>query len=160
MRGDSHFLRRYCGVTDRPDYGNRPNDEDYKWGVNDMKEASNHLTDDQRKMLTLYLGDCWHEISGLVLDFHCSCGAKMMFASEAMDHQLKNRTFITESDMMALYRAIWKARKWEDFCEYAYEHYEARWKRYDGKLFAWIICLSGEGYEERCGMVADWLESR
>ena len=76
-----------------------------------------------------------------------------------------NRTFSTESDMMALCGKIFEAGKWEEFLQFisrktkgSYFSVEDGTGWISGNSFsiAWLFCLSGEGYEERCEMIAEF----
>jgi hypothetical protein len=61
--------------------------------------------------------------------------------------------------MMALYRAIAKAGKWEEFERYmAYEIDDYKNYRHPESFTAWLFCLSGSDYEGRCEMVAEFLK--
>ena len=61
--------------------------------------------------------------------------------------------------MMDLYGAVVKAGKWDEFAQYCYEqHGEKGAPCWDDD--AWLFCLSGSGYEERCEMVATWIRER
>ena len=80
-----------------------------------------------------------------------------------------SRTFDTDADMMALYRHIEKDGKWDDFVK----HTSAKWvenvvlymvvEEAIADYIAWLFCLDGKGYEERCKMVAEfygWMEEK
>lgn len=77
------------------------------------------------------------------------------------DYALPYRGYDTEQDMMALYRKLWEKGKWEKFYCLA----DLEWSDIPENQFgseyhdfdAWLFCLSGEGYEERCQMVADFI---
>lgn len=62
-----------------------------------------------------------------------------------------NRTFDNRDDMMDLYETIFKTRKdeWMQFVNYLMGNYGIVASPY-------IFCLSGEGYEQRCKMVAEF----
>ena len=69
-----------------------------------------------------------------------------------------NRTFDNRNDMMDLYETIFKTRKdeWMQFVNYLMGNYGIVASPY-------IFCLSGEGYEDRCKMVAEfygWSEEK
>jgi hypothetical protein len=70
-----------------------------------------------------------------------------------------NRTFATDADMMALYRAIYKKDRWLDFKNFSMRS----WHNYFGEfpdLMSWLFCLKTEKYEDRCFLVAQWLEEK
>ena len=68
-----------------------------------------------------------------------------------------NRTFNNRNDLMDLYQAIEKDGKWDEFFWFSASRCNP--KR-DGlgcsETTAWLFCLSGEGYEDRCKMVAEF----
>lgn len=62
-----------------------------------------------------------------------------------------NRTFDNRNDMMDLYEAIYKSgpKEWGLFINFVFEK--------EGLVVTpTLFCLSGEGYEERCKMVAEF----
>ena len=65
------------------------------------------LTDERRKVLTKYLGLCWHEGRMPI-----NCGYRCV---KCGDTYVVNRTFDTDTDMMTLFRRIFKEAKWNDF---------------------------------------------
>ena len=69
--------------------------------------------------------------------------------------------FTTRDDMMDLYQAIEKAGKWINFLNWVFNDLEEPDRGdsyYSTASIAWLLCLSGEGYEDRCKMVAEFLE--
>lgn len=96
------------------------------------------MNDDCRKRLGEFLGEYWYYLCRDV-----------------------NRTFTTERDMMTLYRKLWETGKWEDF--WCAKHLAVPFNTIGsstGKFSAWLFCLSGEGYEEACKRVDDFLEGK
>jgi len=101
------------------------------------------LTDEEKKMLTKYLGERWRDKT----------------VEDVFEWQ-DNRTFTTRDDMMDLYRKLATDGKWEEFDEYMWFN---KWpdsgnmKKGMSKYMTWLFCLASPDYEERCQMVADWL---
>ena len=95
------------------------------------------LNDERRKVLTKYLGLCWHEGRMPI-----NCGYRCIKCGDTFT---TNRTFDNRNDLMDLYEALYREMKWFGFrlslltCD-------------DSHAF----CLSGEGYEQRCKMVAEF----
>ena len=133
------------------------------------------MNDDRRKMLTEYIGECWHEsdqtdcvgrqkLNGGTLYQKCKHCNKIM--SSSFERFLYNRTFTTESDMIALYRNLWKAvgmQSWYRFYDEAMDIYHEIHNPCEcltdtGGFTAWLFCLSGSGYDERCQMVYEFLK--
>ena len=124
------------------------------------------MNDETKKRLTQFLGECWHHWIVAYPDDHTTNyamrGHKCHYCGEYWPTQPKNpgpivpRTFTTLPDMMALYRRLWETGKWEEFLSYVYDptHKAVNYS------VSWIICLSGEGYAERCEMVGKFLEEK
>lgn len=112
------------------------------------------MIDTDRKLLTAYLGECWHEQDDRYETMHVCKICKQRVGP--------NRIFSTEPDMMALYRRMVE-KKGEEFCNCVGEKWESIRCYVDMDIpdfTAWLFCLSGEGYEERCQVVADWLKEK
>lgn len=79
------------------------------------------LTDERRKLLTEYLGECWHEPSDddYMLCRHCGATFIGVWRDDGgfrhMEAIVEQRTFTLDSDMMALFRTIYRNAKWNDF---------------------------------------------
>jgi hypothetical protein len=102
------------------------------------------------------LKGCWHDgTSILMAGYHCKKCDKIFTC---------NRTYSTEADTMELYRQIEKDGKWDVF--FWNSASSCKPKRHGlgaSETTAWLFCLSGKGYEDRCKMVAefyDWNEQR
>lgn len=118
------------------------------------------MIETDRKLLTEYLGECWHELL-TDSDFPALCSCGKGFTTD--DHH--NRTFTTREDMMDLYEVIWKKREWERFIDYSgNEDTEHDCSEFEttldifASMAAWLFCLSGEGYEEACQRVSKFLK--
>jgi hypothetical protein len=97
--------------------------------------------DERRKVLSEYLGLCWHEGRMPI-----NCGYRCV---KCGDTYVVNRTFDNDPDMMALFRKIFKDEKWDsDFVYWLRFH-----PHYDVTIPAIFL------YPERfCNLVAEWLE--
>ncbi len=105
------------------------------------------MTDDQRKALTEYLGECWHEyLRPPSLNFYScfKCG-------EIRTNYSSNRIFNTDADMMALFRKIVDNLKFGAFQNFAYKHFN-EYPNYT--LTEWLFYEP----ERFCNLVAEWLE--
>ena len=78
-----------------------------------------------------------------------------------------NRTYNNRNDMMDLYEAIWKDGKWSKYETFVHIIWMNDDKLLPGEnirdnYIKWLFCLSGEGYEDRCKMVAEfyWWEEK
>ena len=101
------------------------------------------LNDERRKVLTKYLGLCWHEGRMPI-----NCGYRCV---KCGDTYVANRTFRTDADMMALFRKIVDSLNFGAFQNFAYKHFNeypnytmTEWLFYDPERF--------------CNLVAEWLE--
>jgi hypothetical protein len=121
------------------------------------------MDDADRKLLTEYLGECWHEPGDRVSKespvIQCAKCKKYYHPMSGF------HTFTTLTNMMDLYEAIVKKGKWWEFVDYAgnqdTEHsvteFETTFQIF-ASIASWLFCLNGQGYEERCQMVADWIK--
>ena len=120
-----------------------------------------NLTDEKRKELTLFLGECWHEYPGsgyrIRDDYYerrkivmhpkryancIHCGTSARFANN-------HRTFTTPDDMVALAKRMVEKGVWhrfELFCRDVYEMEKpiprenfCAWLLTDPKRFAWLV---------------------
>ena len=139
------------------------------------------MNDEDRMLLTEYLGECWYDPEWRC----CDCGRQFTqnksplievpicayCGSPHKDFAIPledNRTFTTRSDMMGLYQAIAKKGKWGEFFHHAKDPFElvalcpdesgTGYDCYESDFTTWLFCLDGEGYEERCRMVAEWVK--
>ncbi len=104
------------------------------------------MDDETRRYLTeKVLGECWH--SNIPTSSIC-CKCRDVVS-------VIPRTFNNRDDMMDLYEAIEKAGKWDSFNQGYSWDYRNGAKR-EISHAAWLFCLSGEGYEDRCQMVAEF----
>ena len=119
------------------------------------------MTENWKQFLTeKVLNGCWHERVqvGDILNMRseCSCG-KPDYLGTANDHI--NHTFNNRDDLLYLYEAIYEDGKWEPLYEYLRNNYlmgKGTDECISSGLKAWLICLNGEGYEDRCKMVAEF----
>ena len=69
-----------------------------------------------------------------------------------------NRTFDNRSDLMDLYAVIEKAGRWRNFEGETFDYWDEE-RIHDttnSSFTAWLFCLDGEGYEDRCKMVSEF----
>lgn len=110
------------------------------------------MTDEQRKALTLYLGEPEATSEYTVANNGDLVSVKTV---------IKNRTFDNRNDLLDLYEAVYEDGKWEPLYEYLRNNYlmgKGTDECISSGLKAWLICLSGKGYEERCKMIAAWIK--
>ena len=105
------------------------------------------------------LKECWHEwryIKGQIKYERWEC-VKCPAYCIGSAGEYKNRTFDNRNDMMDLYEQIEKDGKWEDFFwDFAFQRKPENYGFGEAETTTWLFCLSGEGYEDRCKMVAEF----
>ncbi len=118
------------------------------------------MNDDRRKMLTEFLGLCWHELL-TDSDFPavCSCGRPWTKA----DHT--NRTFTTWADLGAVYSRMVEREDWAKFLDYSIDRYPiAPLKSVCDECDRWLAWLLGLNHPEqiadRMELAAEFLEGR
>ena len=98
------------------------------------------MNDERRKVLTKYLGLCWHEGRMPI-----NCGYRCV---KCGDTYVVNRTFDNDADMMALVRKLKDSNEFSNFWHFAVSKdrnaVEFDWLFYDPERF--------------CNLVAEWLE--
>jgi len=99
------------------------------------------------------LKECWHEGSSLLnAGYHCRKCDKAFSV---------NRTFTNRNDLMDLYQKIYEDGKWseydgEDYAVLRWIDCEPARHEKDADYDAWLFCLDGEAYEDRCKMVSEF----
>ena len=117
----------------------------------------------QQYLTEKVLKECWHEwrkYPEVGLQAKCSCGILFdvtTYNRADILYKHKNRTFDNRTDMMDLYEAIERDGKWEDFFwDFAFQRKPENYGFGEAETTTWLFCLSGEGYEDRCKMVAEF----
>jgi hypothetical protein len=109
-----------------------------------------------KKFLTeKILRECWHNVnkSG---DIYCckKCGKARLSILLGKLRYSDNHAFDNQNDLMELYRAIYMDGKWTEFTDSVFKYYK---DDPTAEIFdAWLFCLGGEYYEDRCKMVAEF----
>ena len=118
------------------------------------------LDDKRRKLITeKLLGECWHEDTDVTSEFdkvRCQTRIKIGY---------NQRTFNNDTDMMAIYRAIYKNGEWGRFIKWMIrkglhgilEMTSDNWCLLSSEDAAWLFCLDELEYEARCWLVSEWL---
>ena len=120
------------------------------------------MNDTRRRMLTEYLGECWHEISSYPI-IHNN-GIKCVICKKYAKHDpstrygIVRRTFTTSQDMVDLVRKMAKTADWSDFCEWSAfeENYGAQSMANEfDEWAAWLITDPAR----TCELIAEWKEA-
>jgi hypothetical protein len=101
------------------------------------------MKDEARKLLTEFLGGCWHETvyqETICFNkkqrtyFDCSCGLKGRY------DPCENRTFTTPDDMMAVKEKLVEKGLFDKFDDYAFQSWRVNGSVYGVKSYAaWLI---------------------
>ena len=106
-------------------------------------QAGGIMTDEDKKLLTEFLGECWH---GEVDGHTCSCDMKFYYKKQLLDHiqndnKNRQRSFTTWQDMGDLKEKLVEKGRYEGeygFARFAhdkwYTQFHTIFKSYDGWL--------------------------
>lgn len=128
-----------------------------------LKAVKEGASDASLLELTEVLGECWHEISfhsdETSIWYECSClgNKKPLCSDDLEEHQ--NRTFTTDTDMLAVFRAIRDKGKWSEFSRYAGKHWlkdEDAWNE-ETPFEVWLFL---DNPERACVLAAMWWEEQ
>ena len=108
------------------------------------------MTDEQRKRLTLYLGECYHETE-LVHPIEYGTLTCVKCGENGPN---KNRTFTTIQDFYDLKCKMVEMGEWEEFHDYAWTVWTNTGEEKVSNLNKWLI------HPDRCETVAAWLRRR
>lgn len=112
------------------------------------------MTDADRKRLTEYLGEYWHEPVGIdTIGMICSCGLRSYNAA----HEKKyNRTFTTSQDMVDLVKKMVEREEFEEFCVWICLEKMDECVASNASLAAWLLTNPAR----TCRLIAEWLEQK
>jgi len=124
---------------------------------------------DKRLLVEKVMGKIYHEnpCGGSIRtdggNWRCLCGRTFGAIHGLRCHQGvhgRNPTFTTQADLLALYSGLFRMGRWGKFTAYTSRIWNAipEYELTQFDMFpAWLFCLSGEGYEEKCQVVADFV---
>ena len=123
------------------------------------------MTDDDRKLLTEFLGETWHEPTALSMKYpdfknSCVCGA------EGWPEPCKNRTFTSPTDVFEVKDKIVEMGLWREFENAAYHTWlvgeqPAPFGEGVASYISWIFrTVNEQGEPHFCQLVADWWKTR
>lgn len=121
------------------------------------------MTDEMRKMLTEWMGECWHEedieyTKKAIRDpRHRSVFAICSKCKKTYGRSKRDRTFTTDADMMTVFRAIRDKGKLRDFINYVCSRVEATIPRQPVYFMQWLFI---DNPERACCLAADFLEEQ
>ena len=116
------------------------------------------MNDENKKLLTEYLGECWHEMEpDLELNYGIYRCKKCLISSFA--HKLYRRTFTTPADLHAIYSKMVEKGEWDAFDNWSWWYRKGAEPKVAHSV--WLFCLNcPEQIPERMVMVAEWIERR
>jgi hypothetical protein len=106
-------------------------------------------------MLTEYLGEGWHELSGSFEEgtLNCSCGAKWdKYCDCRSGHE--NRTFTTPAGLHALACKMVKRGEWHNFYSYVWK---ALIKEVEDESQILAVLITNPA--RTCQLIAEWMEA-
>ena len=118
------------------------------------------MNEEDRKRLTEWLGECWHEAMlyqkiphrvNFLTEVHCKCGAK---------YGTPNRTFTDPDDFFACFERLVELGKWVEFDEWAYMKWDSLKPFNDlsrnlGEHSKWLLSKTDSGHMRLCVLVAE-----
>ena len=123
------------------------------------------MNDEDRKLLTEYLGECWHENwHSAMMGSHCDdCLVEGKSAAN------RRRTFTTPADLYAVYSKMAERGEWDEYQQYGRrKHYKRQvaltvdhtaFMNRSMQFDAWLSCYGcPDQISERMAMVADWVK--
>ena len=120
------------------------------------------MTEDDKKKLTKWMGECWHEedieyTKKAIRDpRHRSVFAICSKCKKTYGRSKRDRTFTTDADMMAVFRKLAEKCEWEKFYQWAMPKYAEIEKIYTGvmqqRFVAWLL----HDPERFCSLVAEF----
>lgn len=112
------------------------------------------LDDERRKLLTKYLGECFFESKNPNEKY---TRQRCLNCKKSLDGHVKNRTFTTDTDMMALFRRMVDNKEWfnsdNNFWDYAFYIWQADRSNDKQDYSAWLFYIP----ERFCFLVSKWL---
>ena len=129
------------------------------------------MTDEYRKTLTEYIGECWHEWKHIVpkgrdkyYDYMKCKKCKETHSGLGVTIKAQ-RTFTTPADLHAVYSRMVEKGEWRAFGEVAYIKWLSTIKSAKGltphEFNAWLFCLNApDQIPERLSMAAKFINER
>ena len=133
------------------------------------------LTDAERKLLTEYLGECWHEWLHIIPEeddgYYDYTECQKCHEKYSGPHRGSQRTFTTPADLHAVFSKMVEKGKWPKFRRHAEHQYglipfiepitEDEEANFDIDLEEWLFCLAcPEQIPERMRMAANFIRGR
>jgi hypothetical protein len=134
-------------------------------------KARYELSDEQKKRLTLFLGECWHELKRpkdepTVYSGKCiHCGLNQYVVRGGYPD--RDRSFTTPTDAHALAKKLVEVGKWDDFGEFSFsEMCRTEWftgsdgiRQYCTRFGKWLFA-EPESPARFCYLVNAYLEEK
>lgn len=106
------------------------------------------MTDDQKKAVTEWLGECYFEGYGKCP--HCGhyCSGSTVFCNPP----IKNRTFTADSDFFACFNRLVELGEWGNFISWAFHNQQCNHVDFD----IWYHGKNPDGTWRLCTLTAEW----
>jgi hypothetical protein len=120
--------------------------------VSNLSKGNN---DGQKKLLTEWLGECWHEWVNESYNYPTAyCGKCEQDLTQLFGDG--NRTFLTDKDMMDCMRQLVKEGKWQEFCKFAIKESDYEEDQIFG-FTPWLMRpTNAQGKPHFCRLVAEF----
>lgn len=121
------------------------------------------MTEEKRKVLTEWMGECWHEedieyTKKAIRDpRHRSVFAICSKCKKTYGRSKRDRTFTTDADMMAVFRAIRDKGIWNQFEPYCWKKSELKGLEGLDEFMPWLFL---DNPERACCLAAMFLEEQ
>jgi hypothetical protein len=121
------------------------------------------MDEEEKKLLTTWLGECWHEYNPDCAGSACSCGD---WTHRHTMRPFRNRTFATWADLGAVWRRLEEKGQMRQFLTYAdcrrNPQETAHLSRYQNcdvpEFFQWLLSQTEDGIYILCHLVMEALE--
>ncbi len=112
------------------------------------------MTPENCKIVTEYIGECWHEVEYEGDSFCRYCGEHYT--------SIQNRTFTTWNDFGAVFEKLVEKGDWREFHETQYDYWwddEIHWEKEhkEADFNEWLLSRLPDGTYRLCQLVADAL---
>jgi len=118
------------------------------------------MTDNQKKMLTEWMGECWHEWNPKVQNGETSEGQPYCLKCDYQGTYGFRRTFDTWADLGACMEKLAEKGEWIDFFDEIYTSWWATNLTHSPAedFTSWLFRPKVDGKPHFCKLVAEWME--
>lgn len=126
------------------------------------------MTEEQKKAVTKWLGECWHEEVPVTFENYgsghiCSCG-QAQFNPYMLEYHIErnNRTFTEPADFFAVFDRLVEKGLYVDFDEWCFQQWTDQrpfndMSRNLAEFTIWLLSKNPDGTYRLCSLVAEWV---